>query len=197
MLGCDLSGEMVARAAARCADAGGRARFVRASVGDAAGEITAGRLPAVDGAISRLVLHHAPDPAAFLAEQLSVLRPGAVLVLADHLGDADRDLADWHRRLEVMRDRTHTTNLSGGGLVDLMARSGLTGLRYEEHPISTTFDEWFDRGTPSVSKDECRAWLLRPIGRRSRAWRGTPLPDGGIRLDGIVAFVRGVANGGR
>ena len=72
-----------------------------------------------------------------------------------------------------------------------MARAGLTGLRYEEHPISTTFDEWFDRGTPSVSKDECRAWLLRPIGRRSRAWRGTPLPDGEIRLDGIVAFVRG------
>ena len=62
---------------------------MRASVGDAAAEIAAGRLPAVDGAISRLVLHHAPDPAAFLADQLSVLRPGAVLVLADHLADAD------------------------------------------------------------------------------------------------------------
>ena len=88
VLGCDLSGEMIARAGARCAGAGGRARFVRAWCGEAA----AGSPPAggrMDGAISRLVLHHAPDPEASWLDQLSVLRPGAVLVLADHLADAD------------------------------------------------------------------------------------------------------------
>ena len=192
VLGCDLSAEMVARARARCADAGERAEFVRASVAEAAAALAGGGLAPVDGAISRLVLHHAPDPKAFLTAQVGALRPGAVVVLADHLADADPELAAWQLRLEVMRDRTHSANLSGGALVDLMSGAGLVDLRYEEHPIRTTFDEWFDRGTPSVGKDECREWLLDPRGRRSRAWRGVPLADGSIRLEGIIAFLRGV-----
>ena len=197
VLGCDLSAEMVARARARCADAGDRAEFVQASVQEAAAALAAGRLEPVDAAISRLVLHHAPDHAAFLAAQVEVLPPGAVLVLADHLSDPEPATAAWHLHLEVMRDRTHTANLSGGQLLDLMARAGLSDLRYEEHAIATTFDEWFDRGTPSVTKEECRRWLLQPIGRRSRAWRGVPGTGGEIRLEGIVAFARGVVGGGR
>jgi len=192
VLGCDLSAEMVARARVRCGDADGRAEFVQASVAEAAAALARGRLAPVDGAISRLVLHHAPDPEAFLAAQVGALRPGSIVVLADHLADPDPELAAWHRRLEVMRDGTHAANLSGGALIDLMAGAGLVDLRYEEHPIGTTFDEWFDRGTPTVAKDECRDWLLDPRGGRSRAWRGTPLGHGTIRLDGIIAFARGI-----
>ena len=91
-----------------------------------------------------------------------------------------------------MRDRTHQANLSGGGLIDLLAGAGLEGLRYEEHRIATDFDEWFDRGTPAVSKEECRDWLLRPEGVRSRAWRVVFEPGGTVGLRGIVAFCRGV-----
>jgi len=196
VLGCDLSGEMVERARARCARFGDRAEFVRASVRECADEIAAGRREPVGGAISRLVLHHAPDPRAFVAAQVEALAgggvPDAVLVLADHLADADPELADWHRRLEVMRDRTHTTNLSRGALLDLMGDLGLEDLRYEEYPIGTDFEEWFGRGTPSATHDETLAWLLEPVGRRSRAWRPAPMPDGNVWIDGVIGCVRGV-----
>ncbi len=192
VLGCDLSEVMIERAAARCADAGDRIELVRASAEDVCADLAAGRRQPVDAVVSRLVLHHAPDPRAFVAAQVAALRPGGVLVLADHLADPEPDLAEWHVRLERMRDRSHAANLSGGALLDLLAGAGLEGLRYEEHRIATDFDEWFDRGTPAVSKEECRDWLMRPEGARSRAWRVVPEPDGALGLRGIVAFCRGV-----
>jgi SAM-dependent methyltransferase len=196
VLGCDLSGEMVERARARCARFGERAELVRASVRECADDLMAGRRAPVGGSISRFVLHHAPDPRAFVAAQVQALAAGgadgAVLVLADHLADAEPELAAWHRRLETMRDRTHTTNLSGGALIDLLADAGLTDLRYEEHPLGTDFEEWFARGTPSVTRQESREWLLEPRGRRSRAWRPTPMPDGNVWIDGLIGYARGV-----
>jgi SAM-dependent methyltransferase len=196
ILGCDLSGGMVERARARCARFGERAELVRASVRECADEIVAGRRAPVGGSISRFVLHHAPDPGAFVAAQVEALAaggvPGAVLVLADHLADADPELAAWHRRLETMRDRTHTTNVSGGALVDLLAEAGLADLRYEEHPLGTDFEEWFARGTPATTREECRDWLLDPRGRRSRAWRPAPMADGNVWIDGLIGYARGV-----
>lgn len=196
VLGCDLSAEMVERARRRCAGAADRAELVQASVEAVAGEIAAGRRGAVTACVSRLVLHHAPDPAGFVRAQVDALRGGpgggrgAVLVLADHVADADPHLADWHRRLETMRDLTHATNLSGGALVDLLADAGLVGIRYAERAIATDFEEWFARGTPSASREETRAWLLQPVGQRSRAWRPTPIGDGNLRVEGVVAFLR-------
>jgi SAM-dependent methyltransferase len=194
VLGCDLSAAMVERARARCARFGERAEFVQAGVREVADELADGRRPPVNAAISRFVLHHAPDPAGFVAAQVEALAAGGgggVLVLADHLADADADLAAWHRRLEAMRDRTHAANLSGGALVDLLADAGLGDLRYEEHPLGTDFEEWFARGTPSATREECRAWLLDPRGRRSRAWRPTPMADGNVWIDGVIGFARG------
>ena len=191
VLGCDLSGKMIARARARCSRFGARAELVQAALADVAEEIASGRRPPVDAAVTRLVLHHVPDPRAFVALMASCVRPGGIVVLADHLADPDPELAEWHRSVEVMRDCSHVANLSGGGLLDAAALAGLVDLRYEERAIATEFDEWFDRGTPCAAKEECRALLLAPEGRGSRAWRARELPDGGIRLEGVVGLVRG------
>jgi hypothetical protein len=121
----------------------------------------------------------------------SAVRPGGPVVLADHVADADPALATWHRRVEVMRDGSHVANLSGGALLDLAAGVGLTGLRYEEHVIATDFDEWFARGTPTASREECLALLLSEEGRSSRAWQATVMPDGNAWITGVLAFVRG------
>jgi hypothetical protein len=112
-------------------------------------------------------------------------------VLADHVADPDPALAAWHRRVEVMRDRSHVANLSGGALLDLAARVGLADLRYEERAVATDFDEWFARGTPSVSRKECLALLLSEEGTGSRAWHATPMVDGNAWITGVVAIVRG------
>lgn len=182
--GCDVSDEMIRRARLRCERFGDRAEFVHGALSAS----TAGRH---DGAISRLVLHHVVAPLGFARTMVAAVRPGGVVVLADHIADGDPGLAEWHRRIEVMRDTSHVANLSGDALLGLATDAGLEDLRYEEHPITTDFDEWFSRGTPSVSREECLRALLSAEGRESRAWRCRPLPDENASMIGVMAFVRG------
>lgn len=184
VVGCDLSGEMIRRARLRCGRFGDRAKFLHGALS----ELSHARH---NGAISRLVLHHVVAPLDFVRTMVAAVRPGGVVVLADHIADVDPLLADWHRRVEVMRDTSHVANLSGGALLDLAVHAGLDDLRYEEHPLATDFDEWFSRGTPSASRDECLRTLLSPEGRESRAWRCRPLPGENASMAGVIAFVRG------
>ncbi len=108
VVGVDLSAEMVARARRRCADFGARARFERRSLFDPA---FGGPF---DAAVSRFVLHHAPDPGAFVRRQAELLRPGGILVLCDHTTDPEPSLASHHHALELARDRTHARNATSG-----------------------------------------------------------------------------------
>jgi SAM-dependent methyltransferase len=190
VVGCDVSGEMVRRASERCGRFGPRAEFVRAPLRTLADEVTAGRRPPFDGAVSRLVLHHAPDPAVFVADLVRAVRAGATVVVVDHVGDAAPARAEWHRRLETMRDRSHAANLSAGGVVDLLAGAGLEGLAYAERPARTDFEEWFRNGSPQVSETECREWLLAGAGAGARAWRARE-EGGRLRMSGWIGMARG------
>ncbi|HTU22154.1 MAG TPA: class I SAM-dependent methyltransferase [Gemmataceae bacterium] len=184
VVGIDLSGEMIARARKRCASFGERAVFEQKSLFDPS---LAGPF---DGAISRFVLHHTPDPLAFVRRQAALLRPGGVLALCDHTTDPDRARADWHQRIEVGRDRTHTRNPTPGEMVDLLAAAGLTELRLVEDPLVLDFDEWFDRGTPAEDKATVREWLLS--GASARGFQPVLQKDGRVRIEGWIAIVRGV-----
>jgi len=186
LVGVDLSGGMIDRAQKRCACHGDRARFIQGSVFDA----TIDPLGPFDAALSRYVLHHVVDPAAFVARQVDLLRPGGVLVANDHLTDPSRERADHHAALEVARDRTHTRNLTGGELVDLFAGAGLRDIRLVEDSFTLDFDEWFDRGTPGDTKSAVRERLLS--GPVIRSFRRRLLENGSIRIDCVRAIVRGV-----
>lgn len=183
VVGVDLSAEMIARAQRRGARFGDRARFEQRSIAD----------PALhgpfDATVSRYVLHHVGDHKAFVTRQVELLRPGGVLVLSDHTTDPDPDLAALHEALERGRDKTHTRNLTAGALVDLFARVGLVDVRLVEEAFTLDFDEWFDRGTPSLSKDEVRTRLL--ANPSIRGFRPVALPGGGLRIDCFRAVVRG------
>ena len=87
------------------------------------------------------------------------------------------------------RDQTHTTNLTGGQLVDLLYRAGLEQIAFLEESFELDFDEWFDRGTPRASKDNVRAKLL--TGPAIRGFRPSVQPDGSIRIDCLRGMVRG------
>jgi SAM-dependent methyltransferase len=163
-----------------------RSRFLQLSVFDP----TLDAQGPFDAALSRYVLHHTLDPAQFLRRQIELLRPGGILVVNDHITDPDPQVAAHHGKIEVARDRTHTRNLSGGELVDLFASAGLTDIRFIEEPFVLDFDEWFDRGTPSETKDHVRE-LLRS-GPSIRGFRSQFLADGSIRIAGFRAIVRGV-----
>jgi SAM-dependent methyltransferase len=177
---------MTERARKRCAAFGDRATFLQASVFDPSLE---SRGP-FDGAISRYVMHHVLDHAAFVARQVELLRPGGVLVVCDHLTDPDPGRADHHERLERARDRSHTRSPTGGQIVDLFAAAGLAEVRMVEESYELDFDEWYDRGSPEDTKANVRAALLG--GPRVRGFAPAPRPDGSIRIEGIRAIVRGV-----
>jgi SAM-dependent methyltransferase len=185
-VGVDLSREMIDRARKRCQAYGENARFLQSSVYDH--QLDA--FGPFDAALSRYVLHHVEAPARFLERQIELLRPGGVLIVSDHITDPNPTVAAHHAALEIGRDSTHTRNLSAGELVDLFASAGLTDIRYTEEPFTLDFDEWFDRGTPSDTKDSVRSRLL--AGPAIRGFRPHLCEHGAIRIDGIRAIVRGV-----
>jgi SAM-dependent methyltransferase len=188
VFGVDLSAEMIARARKRCAPYGSAADFDQASIFD----------PRIhgpfDAAISRFVVHHTPDPAPLIWRQVGLLRPGGVLVVCDHTTDPFTGPARWHQEIQRARDRTHTRDLSPGELVDLFAGAGLIDIRFVEEEFVLDFDEWFDRGTPGLPKDEVRRQLLEGPG--ARGFTAKALPGGAVQIKARLANVRGMLNCG-
>jgi 2-polyprenyl-3-methyl-5-hydroxy-6-metoxy-1,4-benzoquinol methylase len=186
VFGVDLSAEMVARARRRCEGFGDRATFANRSLES----LREGHdRPRFDAAVSRYVLHHVPDPRAFVAAQAALVRPGGVVVLSDHTSDPDPARAAWHNAIEALRDRSHTRCLAPAAIADLFAAAGLVHISLAEEPFTLDFDEWFDRGTPAAPKAEVRGRL------RESAVRGfapESREDGGLTIHCLRAIVRGV-----
>src|SRR5438270_8071135 len=121
--GVDLAGEMVRRARERCARFGARARFEQGPVSALASDAP------FDAAVSRFVVHHAPDPVAFLRAKAERVRPGGVVLATDHVTDPDGPAARWHQEIERARDRTHERSLTPGELADAFGRAGLSDVQ--------------------------------------------------------------------
>jgi SAM-dependent methyltransferase len=183
VFGIDLAAEMVRRARARCERFGERARFDQGSVFELE------QPQPFDAAVSRFVLHHAQDPVAFLRAQAQRVRPGGVVLASDHATDSDGAAQRWHQEIERARDKTHVRNLTPGGLVDALGRAGLRFVQLEEDEFVLDFDEWFDRGTPSLPKDEVRALVLAG---RARGFDPSVRPDGGISLRCVRLVARAI-----
>lgn len=181
--GVDLSAEMIARARARNARFGDRARFEQRHLDSLPRDAT------FDASVSRFVLHHVQDPDAFLAAQVARLRRGGAVVVSDHVADPDPAAARWHREIELARDASHVRNLTPGEIADAFARAGLAEVTLAEDRLDLDFDEWFDRGTPQAPKDEVRRMLL---GGRARGFEPVPAADGRVAIKAVRALVRGV-----
>jgi SAM-dependent methyltransferase len=181
VFGVDLSAEMVRRARDRCARYGPRARFEQRSIFQVQGG-------GFDAAVSRYVLHHVEDPRAFIRRQAELVRPGGVVLALDMSGDPDAARDEWAQHIERERDRTHVRALTPGELVDAFAGAGLVDLQLQEDELDLDFEEWFDRGTPSASKDEVRA---RFLAGQSRGLAPRGRPDGGLDLHVRRAALRG------
>src|SRR3954454_3911642 len=65
-----------------------------------------------DGALCRFAIHHLPVPGRALAELRRVVRPGGVVVVADHLADDQPDAMAWSQSIERLRDPSHWLSLT-------------------------------------------------------------------------------------
>jgi SAM-dependent methyltransferase len=181
--GVDLSAEMLRRAQMRCARFAGRTSFQQGSVLEMKPDAV------FDAAVSRFVLHHLRDPAAFLRAQAGLVRSGGAVIASDQVTDPDPGAATWHNSIERDRDRTHTATLSPGGVLDAFAAAGLSQVELVEEPFELDFDEWFDRGTPLAPKAEVRARILSG---RARGFDPERRADGGITLRCVRVLARGL-----
>jgi SAM-dependent methyltransferase len=107
---------------------------------------------AYDGAVARFTLHHVPVPARLVEELARVVRPGGVVVLADHLLDEDAEAAAWSAELERLRDPSHWASLPLERLRALGADAGLELEREEVAPLALDLAEWLERGSGTATR---------------------------------------------
>jgi SAM-dependent methyltransferase len=101
----------------------------------------------IDGAVTRFSLHHIPAPRRCVAEMARVVRPGGMILLADHVAAADAAGAAWHQEIERLRDPSHWACLTPEALRSLGERAGLTLWSERLIPFSLEYEEWLTRGT--------------------------------------------------
>ena len=175
----DLTPQMLANARRRCAAAGRKnVAFVESS---------AGRLPfpsgAFDAVVTRLSIHHFPEPAPIVEETRRVLRPGGRFVLADVVSSDDAEKAALHNAIEVLRDPSHVRMLGAGELSALVDGAGFVIQSQDVWDQPRELEEWL-----AIVGDPRRAAPLRPI-LRALAKAGE---DAGIGLSlegGCIRFI--------
>jgi ubiquinone/menaquinone biosynthesis C-methylase UbiE len=134
----DLTPEMLAKAEERCRKAG------RANVVFRVGSATS--LPfadqSFDAVVTRLSLHHLPEPSKALAEMLRVLKPEGTLTVADVVCAEDPEKAALQNAIEMLRDPSHVRMLPASELVDLMSRGDRSIERQDSWERAREFEEW-------------------------------------------------------
>ena len=120
--GLDTTPGMLALARSNAAKEGLDIVFIEGDASDMRTEFPTGSFDLV---VSRLAVHHFPDPAVQLAEMARVCRVGGLVVIADLISPYDPEEAKEHNRLENLRDPSHTRALNPMELVGLFSKNGL------------------------------------------------------------------------
>lgn len=138
VVACDITPEMLTRAARRCAEAG--LANVRCMLGQAE------ELPFDDGVfdavVARSALHHFPRPDVALAEMARVLRPSGRVVIVDVMSAEDPEASMLHNALEILRDQSHVRMPSRSELLAHLQQAGLEVKAVAEWINHREFGEW-------------------------------------------------------
>lgn len=123
----------------------------------------------IDGAVTRFSLHHIPVPGRCVAEMARVVRPGGLVLVADHVATADGPAAAWHQEIERLRDPSHWACLTPEALRATGVRAGLALVSERRIPFSMDYEEWLTRGTggPQMRALVDRLLAERPAGVES------------------------------
>ena len=95
-----------------------------------------------DCVVTRLTIHHFPDPRGVTEEVVRVTRRKGKVVLADVVFSENEEEAALHNALETLRDPTHVQMLSASGLLELLKASGLGITSTVTWEMKRDYDEW-------------------------------------------------------
>ena len=104
-----------------------------------------------DGALTRFTIHHVPLPQRLVDELARVVKPGGVVVLADHVADDEPAARAWAQEIERLRDPSHWASLT---LAQLRALGDTAGLAREEEqlrPLVLDWAGWLERGSGTAA----------------------------------------------
>ena len=106
----------------------------------------AGALPfadrSFDAVITRLSVHHFPDPSLPLREMARVCKAGGRVVVADIVAAEDPPRRNLHNQIERLRDPSHVAFLSKRQLRELLEGAGLAWARTADWSTPRGLKEW-------------------------------------------------------
>ena len=160
VIALDLSPEMIQRARQRCEEAG--QKNVRFAVGKA--ENLPFHNASFDVIVTRLTIHHFPDPKVALSEMIRALKPSGKIVIADIVSSQIHEESDLHNALEILRDPSHVRMLSYTELKHLIEAAGLAIKMEDEWIKEREFTEWMQI-TNAPERSEPIYIIMRELAR--------------------------------
>jgi len=136
-VGVDVTPKMLQMARATCRASPENTQFV---------ESLAERLPfaaaTIDCVVTRLSIHHFPDPLVVLREVKRVLKSDGLLVIGDLVSSDDPTERRLHNALEQLRDPSHIRMLPIGELLEVVDAAGFRVTATDHWVQNRQFKEW-------------------------------------------------------
>src|SRR5262245_8401997 len=176
IVGVDLTPAMVEKAAAISREAGlSNARFEVAN---------ALRLPfgtdALDLVLTRLALHHMPDPGAAVREMARVLRPGGRLGIFDMTTSEIADESAYHNLVERLRDPSHMRALPLSEFAQMLGLAGLALDQIGTVDYDQEVEDWIARAEQSAADaTQVRQLIADAVGTRKFGAKRVRRDEGG------------------
>ena len=125
--------------------------------------------------VSRLAMHHIPDPGPVVKEMARLVKPGERVIVADQISPENEETARFHDEFERFRDPSHQRALKISELKNLFKVAGLTIVGKKFSPVLLQLEDWAQRS--GCDKERTDALRRMMLGAKSGFRRGFQIKE--------------------